>query len=1304
MKVVVHHVKHILLFLGLTCYVLPLFAFSENNINPLSAFSCNALVHVSFDNSCSALITPDMILEGVNSGFDDYEVSIEDQQNNEVLNPVTGSYLGETLIVTVTHLPDSNSCWGEIFLEDKSVPQIFCFDVEIPCFQDINTIPFPPASDNCDPSPNVNLIDEVIDESDPCNGVVITRTFIAIDESGNESLPCTQTITTKLPPLPDFPDDIVWNCEDYLNHTNVVGATELTNNLSNTGSGIPDVAIGNYCPYNVGHSDIILPACGESFKIIRSWTILNWCTSEVITQDINGDDNVQLIDVLDQKAPLIELDSFAVSANISGVHPIECKSQDFLPAPQILEECGNWALKIFTPIGEAVYVNGSNGTEGGFIPTPGLGLGFHDIYYEAIDDCGNVAIDTVVIEVIDDVAPIPVCDKLTEVSLTIDGIAELNADVFDDGSHDNCCIDYFEIAPMVDNCGNGTGFSPTIILCCNDVSEDTVQAIVRVYDCAGNFNDCMVEINVVDKINPELINCPPPQTIDCDFYKDNLETPLNINDYSGLGQFGNPTFLDNCNLLFTELSVTENINPCGEGALIRKWVVTDPSFNTPVECTQFIFVEHVSDWVVQFPDDILGTCTETLPDSGEPEIFQESCELIAVSYEDQLFNVVQDACFKIKRTWTVVNWCQVGSEIDDEVVESSEINLLTDLNGNGILEERVFQDGLNTQNFDPTAYLYGAIPDGYITYEQDIKVIDDTDPIINCPPLTEVCIESSDCFATVELPQPELIDCSEQLTLTANGDLGSGLDPFTNVPSGNYTMIYSVSDNCGNANSCQFDISVKDCKNPTPYCLNGLIVELGQNAQLDIWAKDFDAGSYDNCSTELFWSFSADTNDAMMTVDCFDIGEVIITIWVTDEAGNHALCETFVFVEDNMGACMGPPLIVGIVENEKGQGIKEVEVSLSGDTSAVFTTISDGYYQFEELIAGNDYTVSPAKNTDYLNGVTTYDLVLISKHILSTTKLNSPYKILAADVNNSGSVTTSDLVQIRRLILNIDSVFAQSPSWKFIDKDFDFQTPDNPFLSNIPEGIDYNNLNSDELEADFIGIKMGDVNTSANPDNFQNSDDRNEKEVVTIMTKERQLVDNELIILDFYSSDIELLGFQFTVEFDSEKLAFLDFQGILLNDQNVNLQRVGEGLISVSWNGNLSDIGEKLFQIDLRSKTSGPLSNYLKLSSKIIQKEAYNADLEILDIDLGFERNTFELHQNTPNPFSNQTLISFNLENPSPATLIIFDTNGREIQSLFNNYGAGYHELLFDLENLSSGIYYYQLTTEEGSKIRKMVK
>ena len=513
---------------------------------------------------------------------------------------------------------------------------------------------------------------------------------------------------------------------------------------------------------------------------------------------------------------------------------------------------------------------------------------------------------------------------------------------------------------------------------------------------------------------------------------------------------------------------------------MRNWKVTDPGQNGVITCSQTILVNHVSDWVVEFPADITVTCTEEIPPTGEPEIFFDNCELIAVSHEDEIFTIVQDACFKIARTWIVINWCSVGPEIDQELVESSESVLNFDLNGDGVKNNRTFQDGLNATNFAATAPLHGAHPDGYIIYQQTIKVIDDTKPVVTCEPIVDVCILESDCDVTFELPQPETQDCSTELTITATGELGTGLGPFIDVPPGNYSMTYQVSDHCGNLTACQTIVLVRDCKKPTPYCINGLSVTLEEDTIVTVTAIDFDAGSFDNCPGTLTFSFSADVNNTTMDFDCFSIGFTVIEIWVTDASGNQDFCETFIFVDDNAGVCQGPPLISGTVETENNQPVKGVMVNLSGSDMNENMTGPDGGYTFD-VTFGGDYSVSCLKDTLPLNGVTTYDLVLISKHILGTQPLDSPYKIIAADANKSNSVTTSDLVAIRKLILQIEDKFPNNRSWRFIEKDFTFPNPANPFAAPFPEIVNFNNVQADILNTNFVGIKVGDVNISSNP-------------------------------------------------------------------------------------------------------------------------------------------------------------------------------------------------------------------------------
>jgi len=1043
---------------------------------------CNNLVQVSLDQNCEALIEPDDILEGYNGNWNDVVVDITDTIGTIIDNPVTGQWVGEQLIVVVTHVPSGNFCTGHILVEDKLPPVLQCQNFEIPCYQELENQLYPTAVDNCDPNPTVNLVDFLVDNSDPCGPITIYRTFIAFDNQNNFSDTCVQVLTTYIPGEPVFPKDTIWECDVYNAYPNVTGPTKLTGVLSTTGSGTPDVAVGMFCPFTVGHTDFTISGCEDGFTILRTWTVMNWCTGEIFTEGANGEDNIQLIKVEDSSPPVIVMPPFEVGANVPASGNNECRSISFLPPAAVTDNCNGFTQRIFTPIGEAEYLNGVNGNNGGLIPQPGLPLGAHTIIYEATDACGNKDTLHVQLSVVDNTAPVAVCDEITSVALSSDGMAEIFAADLDDGSHDDCCLDSFAIKRLVNWCSpDDTLFAATTTFCCSDAGT-AQEVIVRAFDCFGNYNDCQVTVNVEEKDPPLFISCPPTATVSCSYYSDSLDIPLSNGDYSVLDTFGLPELFDNCGIVWLSDTVWLDIDQCLQGTIWREWTVTDPGHNDTLSCQSSVNVEHVSDWVVQFPADVTLECGDSLPPSGEPSVFFENCELVAVSFDDDVFTVVPDACYKIQRTWTVINWCAVGNPIENVVVESSELELGFDLNGDGQLSDRVFQDGLNLANFSQGDSLSGATPDGIIEFSQIIKVIDNVAPVISCPTLQYFCTSGSTCFASITLEAPLVDDCADDIVLEASGELGSGFGPFEDVPPGIYAMNFYASDNCNNTSHCEVLLVVEDCKAPTPYCVNGLSITLNQDTSVTVNAVNFDAGSFDNCDNNLQFSFSPDVNDTEMTFDCYSLGFVVVDVYVTDDAGNQSFCETFVFVDDNQGVCQGPPLIGGKVKKENDVPVKNVTMTLNGSGQAPKITGEDGIYSFEAEF-GNDYTVAAKKDVYPLNGVTTYDLVLISKHILAIDTLDSPYKIIAADANNSKTITTADMVEIRKLILQVTTKFPEGvPSWRFVPKDYVFPDPLNPFLEEFPEVISINDFNQAILDAHFVAIKVGDVNLSALPD------------------------------------------------------------------------------------------------------------------------------------------------------------------------------------------------------------------------------
>ncbi len=84
--------------------------------------------------------------------------------------------------------------------------------------------------------------------------------------------------------------------------------------------------------------------------------------------------------------------------------------------------------------------------------------------------------------------------------------------------------------------------------------------------------------------------------------------------------------------------------------------------------------------------------------------------------------------------------------------------------------------------------------------------------------------------------------------------------------------------------------------------------------------------------------------------------------------------------------------------------------------------------------------------------------------------------------------------------------------------------------------------------------------------------------------------------------------------------------------------------------------------------------------------------------------NQFRLLQNYPNPFNPSTTIEFDIKNTSFAKLYIYDVLGRAVETLVNEeLKASSYKVAFDGGKLSSGVYYYTLTTEGFTETKKMI-
>ena len=176
--------------------------------------------------------------------------------------------------------------------------------------------------------------------------------------------------------------------------------------------------------------------------------------------------------------------------------------------------------------------------------------------------------------------------------------------------------------------------------------------------------------------------------------------------------------------------------------------------------------------------------------------------------------------------------------------------------------------------------------------------------------------------------------------------------------------------------------------------------------------------------------------------------------------------------------------IRGQVRTKTGAPISGVTITLSGSSNASTVSDQNGEFGFIHLEANRPYTLSADLDNAPFNGVSTFDLILINQHILGVQPFDDPYDYLAADINNTESVTILDMIGIRRAILGQVTTLSTSPSWEFVRAGYSFPDPNNPWLESIPATIEIDNLPSTGvLEADFTGIKSGDINGDADPNN-----------------------------------------------------------------------------------------------------------------------------------------------------------------------------------------------------------------------------
>jgi hypothetical protein len=499
-----------------------------------------------------------------------------------------------------------------------------------------------------------------------------------------------------------------------------------------------------------------------------------------------------------------------------------------------------------------------------------------------------------------------------------------------------------------------------------------------------------------------------------------------------------------------------------------------------------------------------------------------------------------------------------------------------------------------------------------------------------------------------------------------------------------------------------------------------------------LWASDFLQYTEDNCTpsdklkigirrsgqadgqgnTTGFPKNADGTPQTSVTFTCADLGTQLVELWSIDLAGNADFCETYVLIQDNMGVCGPNATIAGVLATETAEGVQDATVELDGSSngtpvlSAVFSNVSGDYLFSNALPYSGNATVTPTSEIDPLNGVNTWDLILISRHILGLEPLNTPYKLIAADANKSGTVTTFDIVELRKLILGTYTALPNNSSWRFVDADQQFTQMDNPFADVIRENLQIANIQQSISNGDFVGVKVGDVDNTAQANNLMSTDERTAGALLFDI-EDRTVSAGETFVLTL-TADQVVKGYQFTMNLNGLAVEGLE-GGTAMSEEHFG---IFTDAITTSWDAPTVMNGTAQFSLKVKASRSGRLSEMLQVSSRITRAMAFDGRNR-MEVGLRFNNGSvstisgigFELYQNTPNPWVNKTQIGFHLPEATEARLTIMDASGRLVYSAKGQFGKGYNAFMVDRKLVDqSGVLYYKVETATDSGVKPMIQ
>jgi hypothetical protein len=550
------------------------------------------------------------------------------------------------------------------------------------------------------------------------------------------------------------------------------------------------------------------------------------------------------------------------------------------------------------------------------------------------------------------------------------------------------------------------------------------------------------------------------------------------------------------------------------------------------------------------------------------------------------------------------------------------------------------------------------------------------------------------------------------------------------LPEGKHRIIWLVKQDNVTRN-CQYPFRIKDCLAPVVFCKSGVSVHIDtMTALATLIPQDLVQSVEDNATPVPLLQFAIRPGGAgadfpldsleqpiqQIQYHCYQAGEVEpVELWVRDKAGNTTFCETTITVLDNPIACpvILPKVCAAPCWNPDGNLPHAVfqQAWAYSDSQAYSRLLPklNGCGALDSIPGTPTFTLVPDCPDNPMNGISTFDLLLISKHILNVTTFDAPWKMLAADVNGSGSVTTFDIVLLRKLLLGISDTLPNAAGWHFFPADCHY--PANPFTGWCPSVLTLNSmpLGNYESKYQFLGYKTGDVNGSAQTDSALVADDRTALELLhsDVSLAAGQITD----IPVFANANAIAEGFQFALKYDP---AIVDVVAVVPGNlpgmDATCFGRPRPGSMTVSW-FNTKPVslmaGQALFYLRVRAHADMPESQLFALQNSLLAPEVYGATGERIPLQLKVGQGVtgISISAPQPNPTSGDVNILVQIPDAAPTMLELTDCMGRAVYTNEAFLAPGQHRLTVPATSMTMpGVYYWRLKVGSQGKSGRLVK